>query len=69
MTNGFHQKPGLDYGETFSPISNHSTIHLILTISVQFGWIVHQLDVHNVFLHGYLDEEVYMTWLCGSRLS
>ncbi|CAL9007689.1 unnamed protein product [Prunus brigantina] len=57
VANGFHQQPGLDYGETFSPVVNHSTIRLILALSVQFSWPVRQLDVQNAFLHGYLDEE------------
>ncbi|KAI5351795.1 hypothetical protein L3X38_004686 [Prunus dulcis] len=35
VTNGFHQQPGLDYGETFSPVANNSTILLILALSVQ----------------------------------
>ncbi|KAI5344155.1 hypothetical protein L3X38_012032 [Prunus dulcis] len=60
VVNSFHQQPGLDYGEPFSPVVNHSTIHLILAFSVQFSWLVRQLDVQNAFLHGYLDEEVYM---------
>lgn len=45
MANGFHQQPGLDYGEIVSAVVNHSTIHLILALYVQFGWIVGQLDV------------------------
>ncbi|VVA38993.1 PREDICTED: Retrovirus-related Pol poly from, partial [Prunus dulcis] len=60
VANGFHQQEWLDYGETFSPVVNHSTICLILALSVQFQWPVHQLDVQNTFLHGYLNEEVYM---------
>ncbi|CAL2230469.1 unnamed protein product [Prunus armeniaca] len=60
VTNGFHQQPSLDYGETFCPVANHSTIRFILALSMQFSWHVRQLDVQNIFLHGYLDEEVYM---------
>ncbi|KAM2666634.1 hypothetical protein EV2_018443 [Malus domestica] len=34
VANGFHQQPGLNYGETFSPVVNHSTIRLILALSI-----------------------------------
>lgn len=34
VANGFHQQPGLDYGDIFSPVVTHSTIHLIITHAV-----------------------------------
>jgi hypothetical protein len=37
-----------------------ATICTILSIVVSKGWSLHQLDVQNDFLHGYLEEEVYM---------
>jgi hypothetical protein len=38
----------------------HSTIRLVLALAVSHGYLVHQLDVHNAFLHGFLREDVYM---------
>ena len=60
VANGFHQQPGLDFGETFSPVVNHNTNSVILAISVTNSWPIRQLDVQNAFLHGYLQEDVYM---------
>lgn len=56
----FDQLDGVDYHETFSPVIKPSTIQLILALVVNFHWPIRQLDVSNAFLHGILDEEVFM---------
>ncbi|KAL0409413.1 UNVERIFIED_CONTAM: Retrovirus-related Pol polyprotein from transposon RE1 [Sesamum radiatum] len=58
---GCTQVEGVDYTESFSPVARSITLRLFLGIASSYSWSVHQLDVNNVFLHGRLDEEVYMT--------
>jgi len=41
-------------------LSSPSAIRLVLSLALTFGWLIRQLDVKNVFLHGILTEEVYM---------
>jgi len=56
---GNRQVKGRDFKETFAPVAKMTTVRSLLRIVAGRGWIVHQMDVHNAFLHGEL-KEVYM---------
>jgi hypothetical protein len=61
VAKGFHQQPGIDFSGTYSPVVKSITIRMVLSIAVSVGWAIHQVDVTNAFLHGSLQEIVYMS--------
>jgi hypothetical protein len=50
---------------TYNPIAKMTTIRAIIVMVATKGWSLHQMDVNNVFLHGNLQEEVYMEQQSG----
>ena len=65
VAKGYAQIFGLDYGYTLSPVTKITTVHLFLAMAVIRHWPHHQLDIKNAFLHGELQEEVYMDQSLG----
>lgn len=60
MAKGFHQVPGFDFSDIFSPVIKPVTIRVVLSHVISCGWSVRKLDINNAFLNGNLVEEVFM---------
>lgn len=60
MIQGNHQKFRIDHSETFSPVIKMATIRAVIALAASRQWPIHQLDINNAFIHGELNEEVYM---------
>lgn len=57
---GFTQTEGEDFHETFAPVAKMAIVRCLQTVAATKQWILRQMDVSNAFLHGDLDEYVYM---------
>jgi histone deacetylase 1/2 len=60
VVKGFKQHHSVDYDDTYSPVIKPTTIRVVLSLAMMQGWQIQQLDVDNAFLHGHLEEDVYM---------
>lgn len=60
VAKGYKQQYGIDYTEVFSPVARHDTIRLVVALAAQNSWPIFQLDVKSAFLHGYLEEQVFV---------
>ena len=60
VVKGFAQKKGIDFDEIFSPVVKMNSIRTILSLAAVEDLHLEQLDVKTSFLHGDLEEEIYM---------
>ncbi|KAL2248299.1 UNVERIFIED_CONTAM: Retrovirus-related Pol polyprotein from transposon RE1, partial [Sesamum indicum] len=60
VTKGYNQVEGVDYVDRFSPVAKAVTNRTLLVVASSYSWPVHLVDINNAFLHGYLDENIYM---------
>ncbi|CAJ2651441.1 unnamed protein product [Trifolium pratense] len=60
VAKGFTQLEGIDYNEIFSPVVKHCSIRVLMAIVNQYDLELEQMDVKTAFLHGELEETIYM---------
>ena len=60
MAKGFTQREGIDYTETFSPVSKKGSLRVIMALVAHFYLELHHMDVKTIFLIGGLEEKFYM---------
>ena len=65
VAQGYNQAEGIDYLETYSPVVRTATVRGVLHLATIMQWDIKQMDVQNAFLHGDLNETVYMRQPAG----
>lgn len=60
VAKGFMQKENIDYSDTYSPVARLPTIRTLFAVGIQKGFFFQQMDVKTAFLHGYIEEDVYL---------
>eukprot|EP00253_Pinus_taeda_P007712 PITA_07712 len=60
IAKSYSQVPGIDFGDIFSPVAKVASIRLLLSVAAAFDFEVEQMDVKTKFIHGDLEEEIYM---------
>lgn len=69
IAKGYAQHQGVDFDETFSPVTRFETVRVHLSLGAKLNLTIYQFDVKYAFLNGELEEEFYMTQLEGFVVS
>ena len=60
VTQGFTQRPGMDYYDITSPVVKFDSICTILATANDLNWEIEMMDVKGAYLNSVLDKEIYM---------
>eukprot|EP00253_Pinus_taeda_P002107 PITA_02107 len=60
VAKGYAQKDRIYYEETFAPVAKYTFIRSFISLAIQMGWHIHQMDVKTTFLNEVIEEEVYI---------
>ena len=60
VVKGYSQQSGIDYDETFAPVSRYDSLRFVLSLAAMYNLDLQQLDIKTAFLNGILTEEIWM---------
>lgn len=60
VAQGYNQEEGINYDETYAPISRLEAIRMLLAFTCYKNFKLYQTDIKSAFLNGYINEEVYV---------
>ena len=60
VVKGFKQKEGLDFFDTYLPVTRITLILMLIALAAVYDFEIHQMDMKTAFLNGELEEEIYM---------
>jgi hypothetical protein len=60
VAQGFRQKPGLDFQDTFAPVMSTVSLRMLLSLAAHEDQEIHQMDVETAYLNGEIEEEIYI---------
>nr|GEY98523.1 copia protein [Tanacetum cinerariifolium] len=65
VAQGYNQQKGIDYDETYAPITRLESIRILLAYACDLDFMLFQMDVKSAFLNGFISEEVYVAQPLG----
>jgi Reverse transcriptase (RNA-dependent DNA polymerase) len=68
MVKGFSQVPGLHFNEMYAPVMCWETLHILLALGAIYGLEIHQFDVKSAYLHGVIQEKVWVEQPDGFKM-
>ena len=60
IARGFSQKEGIDYEQTFAPVTRYTSIRTFLSLASNMNWKLHYIDVKTIFINVLIEKEVYI---------
>ena len=60
VAQGFSQRPGIDYEETYSPVMDAITFRFLMSLAANENLEMRLMDVVTAYLYGSLDTDIYM---------